>query len=396
MITIAKDILAGLDAGLYTAAATARSAEGTLDPRTSYGFITDMLAEKGIGPQGNEIADRVARLARRAGYPSVNALPSYQLERYEQFARDSWGLDVMLDAAGVRAKGIGADTVEKFYSTAASTTIFPAFIDTQITVGRLANPVLGDLIATETPVNSHSHEGAILNDTAAQRQTRKIGEGSDLPVTTFTIADTATKLSKYGTYFEVSYEAIRLQRLNVIGIWLQRIGQQMAIDETDDAITALISGDGNTGSAVTNATDIDADSAGTLDYDELVKLFLGFADSYNLTTAVTPDLNIRKILNMAEFKDPTAGFTFQKNGVLPGPMGANWHRWNTGVAALGTQMVLGVDNTAALEKLTEGGVVMETENIIRKQIAGTGYSTWVGFHKLDYAAAQVLDVNAEL
>lgn len=396
MLTIVKGVLDSLDSGLYTDAAAAKAPDGSAMPRSSYGFMADLLTEKGLAPTDAEVRDRVARLARRAGYPSVDALPPYQAERYEQFARDSWALDLMLDAAGIRAKGVAADIVDKFYSTAASTVIFPAFIDSQIMVGRLANPILGDLIATESAVNSHTHEGAILNDNATQRRTRKVGEGSDLPVTTFTIADTANKLSKYGVYFEVSYESIRLQRLNLIAIWLQRIGIQLALDETDDAITTLIAGDGNTGSAITNATDIDADVSGTLDYDELVKLFLAFGDGYNLTTAVTTDVNIRKILNMAEFKDPASGFEFQRSGVLPGPMGANWHRWNTGVAALGAQMILGIDNTVALEKLTEGGVVMESENIIRKQISGTAYSTWVGFHKLDYAAAQVLDVAGEL
>jgi hypothetical protein len=392
-----RQLLSNLDAGLYKAAHEVKDADGVNRPRSSFGFITDQLKSAGLEPTPEQLQTRVDRLLQQAHVGDRTKLSAYAMSKFEQVAHDTWGLDMLLGELGIRTKGAGSDIVEKFYGTGTSATLFPAYMESQITVGKLANPLLNDLVATETAINSHTHQGAILNDAQFDRQLIATGEGADLPITDFAVADTAVNLRKFGRYFEVSYEALRLQPLDVVSIWLQRIGQQIGIDETNDAIDCLRLGDGNAGSAITAANDWNVAAPPALTYADLVTLFMAFIDGYKMSTVITRMANMTTVLNMAEFKDPLAGFSFQSNGVLPGPFGAKWYRWdNLQAVGLLNSLVIAVDQRYALEKLTEGGTVVDSDNIIRRQVRGTSISNWVGWHKLDYNAVEILDVAAEL
>jgi preprotein translocase subunit SecB len=399
MKDIIKGVIGNLDKGFYRAAQSVKDSTGNPVKRCSYGYLTDLMIEKGIGPTESDLQKRTEAMLVRAGIPveKQSALSDPVRFAYEQYAFDTWGLDKALQNEGIRVKGAQADRIEKFFATTTSTVLFPTYVESQVVAGILAEPLLQNLIMAETNINAHVYESLAMADTAADRELRLMGEGAKLPTTKITTADRSINLFKFGRILEATYEALKLQRINVVSLFLQRMGRQIAIDETDWAITVLISGDGNTGSGITNANDIDADVQGTLDYDELTKLFLGFNDGYNMTTAVTRDTNMRRILNMAEFKDPTAGFTFQRNGVLPGPMGASWYRWNsTGNTALTAQAILAIDARVALEQVTEQGVMTESDKLIDTQFERTAISKWTGFAKSDYNGVQVLDVNAEI
>ena len=121
-------------------------------------------------------------------------------------------------------------------------------------------------------------------------------------------ADRTVKLEKYQAQLDASYESLRLQRMNIVSLFLQRLGAQIGVDETDDLIQTAIAGDGNTGSAV---TDTDAEVSGTLDYDELIRLSLAFPKGYEFRMAIVNDVHLRTLLNMEEFKNPLSGFTNQ-------------------------------------------------------------------------------------
>lgn len=380
-----KALIGNMDKGFYKDAAAS--------VRSSFGHLADKFAELGYVPTQAEIDAKVSRMLAMSGMKSaaIDNLSRCHIDRLEQYAADVWGLERALQSEGIRVKGAGADRLEKFFATSSSTVLFPAYVDSQIVAGILASPVLASLIATETPIDAQVYQALHLADTAAQRSLSLVGEGVSLPITTLTTADHTINLQKFGRLLEASYESLRRQRMNVVSIFLQRIGLQIALDETDAAIEVLINGDGNSN----GVTDTDAEASGTLDYDELVRLFLAFADGYQMTTAVTNATNMRTILNMSEFKDPQAGFSFQKTGVLPGPMGANWFVWrSTGSTHFSTDRILAVDNSIALEQVTEQGVMTETDKLIDRQIERTAISKWTGFAKMDPAATQCLDITA--
>lgn len=290
-------------------------------------------------------------------------------------------------AHDIRIKGPGSDVLEKFFASTSSAVLFPHYVESQVKAGLLATSLLPDLAATETMIDSHTYEGLWLNESEADRQLHEIAEGTQLPMTQISTAEHSVKLKKFGRLLRASYESLRLKRLNVVSVFLQRLGAQIGIDESDWALSVLINGDGNDNAL----TPVESEESGTLDYNEMVKLWLAFPAGYQCRKIVVGDTMLATILNMTEFKDPQAGFTWQRTGELISPVGAKLLRWSS-TAVLPADYVLGVDERFALEQVTELGVLVETDRLINRQIETTAVSKWTGFVKLDAHAAQAVDV----
>ncbi len=309
-------------------------------------------------------------------------------EEYEGKLAEMDAFQRQLLAHEIKIKGPGADVLEKFFASTSSAVLFPHYVESQVQAGILATSLLPDLVATETMIDSHTYESLRLAESEADRQLQEIAEGTELPVTEITTAEHSVKLKKFGRLLRASYESLRLKRLNVVSVFLQRLGAQIGIDETDWALSVLINGDGNNNALTPTQSDV----SGTLDYNEMVKLWLAFPAGYQCRKIVVGDEMLATILNMSEFKDPQAGFTWQRTGELISPVGAKLLRW-TSTAVLPSDYVLGVDERYALEQVTELGVMTETDRLINRQIEMTAVSKWTGFVKLDVNAAQAIDVT---
>jgi hypothetical protein len=366
-----------IDKGFYQ---TAR-AKG-LSPLT---YLTELVA-----PEPPEIEKVYQRVLERFGQKDDGGPRAAALYQY---AYDVTGLEKEFAARGIRSKGPGADRVEKLFVSANDTPLFPVFLATQVLAGMLAASLVPSLCASEIRINSHVAEKITLSDTSALRTLKFIGEGTDFPKTKILRAEGSVKLYKYGRLLEASYESVRLMHLDVFGLMLQRMGMQIGIDQTDDLIETLLAGDGTLLSAV---TDTDAEVSGTLDYDELIRLALAFPIGYEMTDAVCNDTNARTILNMAEFKDPLAGFNFQARGMrgMNAITGATWHRWtSTGSTTFSTDRILAVDRRGAACLFREGDLLEESDMLIDRQLHQRTLSEWCGFMKLDLNASQCLDIN---
>jgi hypothetical protein len=291
-------------------------------------------------------------------------------------------------AHDIKVFGPHADVIGKFFASTASAVLFPHYVESQIHAGMLAESLLPEVVATETLIPSHTYDGAWLADTEPTRQLHEVGEGAELPTVELRTAEHSVKLRKFGRMLKATYESLRLQRANVVSVWLQRIGAQLAIDESDAALQTLLAGDGN-GNALTA---VGSEVSGTLDYDELVRLWLAFPAGYRCRKLVVGDALLRTLLNLDEFQNPAAGFQFQANGELVSPVGAKLLRWSS-QAVLPSDFVLGIDERYALEHVTEFGVLTEVDRLIDRQIEATTVSKWAGFVKLDPNAAAALDVT---
>jgi HK97 family phage major capsid protein len=323
------------------------------------------------------------------------------LEELDPSERDLEGKSVGLNAYqrqlkehGIKTSGSNSTILEKFFATTSSAILFPHYVETQVMQGMQAASILPKILATETRINSHTYDAVRMTETEADRQLRSAAEGAALPTTTISTADESIKLKKFGRLLMATYEALRLSKLNVVSVFLQRMGAQIGVDESNEALRVVISGDGNSGTAL---TDTNADVSGVLDYDEMIKLWLAFGSGYECNVIIACDAYIQKILNMAEFKDPMAGFKFQATGDLVNPLGARLVRWSdtTGFSKDGVDVsdwVIGIDKRYCLEQVTEYGLITEVDRLIDKQFERTAVSKWTGFKKLDPAAAQAIDV----
>jgi len=288
----------------------------------------------------------------------------------------------------IRVKGLYADVVEKFFATTSSTVLFPDYVTGQVQAGILAASLLPQITAVTTDIGAATYKGLVMAETEADRQLHQIGEGTEIPVTSLSTTEHTVNLHKYGRRLEVTYEALKRQRIDVVAVFLQRMGVQIGLDETDAALGVIINGDGNSNPLV----DTDSEVTTVLDYDEMTRLYLAFTAGYGLNTIVVGDPMLRTILNMNEFKDPDVGFSFQRTGQLMSPVGATMLRW-TSTAVLPTDYVLGIDSRFGLQQLTDGGVTTEVDRIISRQTEQTVVSKWTGFVKLDTAAFNAIDVT---
>ncbi len=378
-------ILKDLDRGFHHQVDRQRAGEGGL---SAFGYLARMAEERGIGPDSREADSRELEFSKRFG---VSEAHTHYGERVKAYARQTWFLDKAFQELGLRIRGPEADALGKFFTTSAGSALFPIYVESQVVAGLLLTSLVPSLVAQEVMVDSHTAEHLALTESAGDRRTTLSGEGARAATVTLRTAERSIRLSKYTAQLDATYEALRLQRLNVVSVFLQRLGTQIGVDETDDLIDVAILGDGNAGSAV---TDTDAEVSGTLDYDELVRLSLSFPKGYEFRAAVVNDARLRTILNMTEFKDPLTGFNFQATGRIPTPMGAEWLRWtSTGSAAFSTDRILAVDNRLALVQYTEQGVLTESDRLIDRQFERTVVSKWTGFGKLDYNATQCLDIT---
>lgn len=355
--------------------------------------------KKGVPPltyltqQSDVDEERIAALRERvlARYHQPDD-DSSRCRVLSQFAYDTAGLEWELAQRGHVLRGRACQTVEKtFFSSSPDTALFPAFMANQVIAGILAASLVPFFVAAELDIGAHVAEKVTMSETASDRTLKWVGEGADLPKTRVATTEGSIRLYKYGRLLEGTYEAVRLLRLDVFGLMLQRMGRQIGIDQTDDMIETLIAGDGNSGTAV---VDTDAEVSGTLDYDELLRLRLAFPIGYEMQHAIVNDTNLRTILNMAEFKDPLAGFNFQRTGQFMEALGSTWHRWtSTGSASFSTDRILGSDARAAVLLYREGDLLEESDQIIERQIHQRTMSEWVGFMKWDNSATQCLDIT---
>ena len=288
----------------------------------------------------------------------------------------------------IRVKGTHADIIEKFFATTTSTVLFPDYVAGQVQAGILAGSILPSIVATVSDIGAQTYKGLAMAETEADRQLHQVAEGAEIPVTTLGTTEHTVNLKKYGRRLQVTYEALRRQRIDVVSVFLQRMGVQIGLDESDAAISTIINGDGNSNPLVDTNTDV----TDVLDYDDMTKLWLAFTAGYQLNTIVVGDTLLRKILNMDEFKDPDAGFSFQRTGQLMSPVGATMIRWSS-AAVLPADYVLGLDSRFGLQQVIDGGVTTEVERLISKQVEQTVVSKWTGFVKLDTAAFNALDVT---
>lgn len=371
-----KGIIKDLDRGFYE--------QARAENRNPLALMTDLIA-----PEPDQLAAVKGQVLHRWGLtPEVLKSGGQTLEQnVDDLTYLFAGLALEMQARGIR----GDMTVENaFFSSAhgPNQPLFPVYLASQIIAGQMAGSLVPYLCASVIPINSMVQEKVTSTDTESTRELGVVAEGAALPKTTISRSNGSIQLVKYGRELDFTYESVRLLHLDIIGLLFQRMGRQLGISESNDVIETLLAGDGNSGTAVTYTT---AEVANTLDYDELVRLFQAFPIGYQMRQAVTNDTLQRTILNMSEFKDPMAGFKFSSQGVLPGPMGANWHRWtSTGSSSFGTDRILAVDDRAAAVCYTMGDMLEEADQLIDRQIHRRTMSYFRGIMKWENDATQAL------
>jgi len=290
---------------------------------------------------------------------------------------------------GIRVKGAGSSTVEKFFRTMDSAVLFPEYIARTVRQGMEENDILPAITATTTVIDSLDYRSIYSNPTEEAKELKNVAEGDEIPVTEVTTKENLVSLSKRGRMLVASYEAIRFQKLDLFGVMLRQIGAYIQKQQLKDAVDVLINGDGNENAAVqyTVGTEPISGTSGTLGYEQLVE-FWGQFDPYTMNTILCSTNTMTKLLKIPELQNPMTGLNFQGTGKLSTPLGAQLHR----TGAVEDDMIIGLDNRYALELVRAGDVLVEYDKLIDRQLERAAITSISGFGKICDGAAAVLNV----
>ena len=290
---------------------------------------------------------------------------------------------------GIRAKGAGSSTVEKFFRTMDSAVLFPEYIARTVRQGMEENDILPSIVATTTMIDAMDYRSIYSNPTDEDKALQGVEEGAAIPETEVKTKEHLVSLSKRGRMLVASYEAIRFQKLDLFGVMLRQIGAHIQKQLVADAVSVIINGDGNEYASVQYSIGSSpiSGTSGTLGYDQLVEFWCQF-DPYTMHTILCSTGTMTNLLKIPELQNPMTGLNFQGTGKVGTPLGAQIHR--TGAVADG--VIIGLDNRYALELVKAGDVLVEYDKLIDRQLERAAITSISGFGKICDGAAAVLNV----
>lgn len=337
-------------------------------------FFAAKAADEGIGPTDAELEQRANGMLAEFG---VKPWETRRAARVRQHAYDTYAVDaVMRDLL----KQPQDATIEKAFATSDVQSVFPVWYDSRIVEGILETAVLDALISESVAVDQMVVEHIELTETVADRTPTLAGEFTTFNELTLRYEGVTVRLRKKGARLAVSDEARESARLPVLAAYLRRFGQQIVINETDEALDTMLTG----------ATAVAAVNPDSPVYADLISLWLDFPNGYRPDTAIAPTPVWVKLLNMSEIKDPML-FTVPRDGSLPSLFGWRWERWDSTASSLWATLdkVLVFQRSLALVQYQKGGIRSESGRIINGQFTETVTSLMTGYAKLDDEAVRV-------
>ncbi len=306
-------------------------------------------------------------------------------EQYKGTALE--GLDAFqrqLKRFDIKVKGAGSDAVEKFFRTADSAVLFPEYIARSVRQGMEEGDILPQITAAVTQFDGMDYRSITAEAGGEDKELRQVDEGASIPETTIKVQSNLVKLRKRGRMLVASYEAVRYQKLDLFSVTLRQIGAHIARMHLEDAVDVLLNGDGNDNAAAVYETA----TSGKLTYDDLVDFWAKF-DPYEMNALLVSGDMMVQMLKLPEFQNPLTGLNFQGTGKLATPLGAALLR----TSALSAGTIIGLDKRFALEMVEGGGVSVEYDKLIDRQLERAAITTISGFAKVFRDASRVLELK---
>ncbi|MFC1562999.1 hypothetical protein ACFL4Z_03010 [candidate division KSB1 bacterium] len=276
--------------------------------------------------------------------------------------------------------------VEDFFSSSAMI-LAPEWFRRQIKAGMDMKPGADRLIAAEAPVKGPSYKPLyIASPETKGKSLSEIADGSAVPKVTVTYRDKDVSICDYGRGIDFTYRVIRWSSLAEFKVILWYIGFNIQNDKIGSVYNAVISGDGSSG----EADSVSANSVGytNLTYDDLVNLFVEF-EPFEMNAIIINKNVESKLLSMPEFKDPHAGFKFQKTGEIVTPMGAEIFRYDSA----SDNYIAAIDKRFAIKKGVEQDLLVEADKIIERRIEECVISESIAYSVLCDNARKYLDMS---
>lgn len=323
--------------------------------------------EKGLYTTGKSFTGALEMLDPSEAYKGT---PLEGLDAYQR----------QLKRFDIRISGPGSSAVEKFFATTDSAALFPEYVARAVRQGMEEADLLPSIVAATTQIDGLDYRSIESVPTDADKELSVVAEGAFIPETVVRTQENLVRLHKRGRMLTASYEAIRFQKLDLFTITLKQIGAYIARTQFADAVNVLKNGDGNN-----NAAAVSDISGSAVCYADIVDFWNRFSP-YSLRTMIASPAMLAKLLQLPEFKDASAGFSFQSTGKMISPIGAELLR----SGAVADKEIIGLDSTCALEMVKAGDVTTEFDKLIDRQLERAAITSTAGFAKIFKDASRVL------
>ena len=301
------------------------------------------------------------------------------------------GFDKLMAVKFADWGGLDRISVEDF-AEGPGMVLLPEYIRRQVVRGQKMHGVVDQLVATKVQERRNTYEPLWISYPSVRaRNIEQIDQGTDLPRIEIRRRTKSVAKKDYGIVLNVAYNVLRDINMPEFQVLLWFVGFNNEQDKTEEIYTVVRSGDGTSiaPTAVTNAT------SGTLVYEDLTKLFIEF-HPFRMNALITSKVVQRNIINMAEFKDPEAGFDFQRTGNLMSPLGAKMFRNDGGTTAVNNRYIPALDTRFAVVEVRNGELLIEGDKIISQKTEEVAISETLCYAILLEDATQVLDCQSAL
>ncbi len=338
--------------------------------------VKKLSLDKGIYKQSQDEQKSIAQLLEKED-PTEN-YKGTNLEKLDAYERQLAANDIVI-------KGKQASLVGDFFKTDTSKILFPEFINRNLLIGMnrgKMEAVIGDVVSTTSQVDSNSVKGIAVDMANSDVEYRRVNENSNFPIVKFKTKETANNLQKIGVQIQATYEALRRVKVDLIANTLQLIGFNLSRAMVYEALDTLLNGDGNSNPAPTVA----ATTGGTITFTDLLNLEFAFSN-FESEILIGNKTTMKKVLALAEFRDPLIAAEFYTKGVFTTPFG-NILKMNN---KLPDGKLIAFNVKAGIEMLEEKGAsLVETDKVIDQQFEKTVISKVCGFSKIFPDSAYVL------
>ena len=295
-------------------------------------------------------------------------------------------LDILLAIHGIKAFGSTTDKVEKFFQNSNSVVLFPVYFTNQVYGAALRDGLYQKFIAQTTTIQGLDFRKIYLDDSEPDRQAGISSRGGEAAKKHYKVRKETGELTKYMIQVDFDYESIYDTPLNLYNTVLMKIGQQFAIDETDDLIYALINGDGNSNGLQSDQT-VTTVTTTAIEKLDIIGLKSALPEPYDLDIFVGKTAYMRKYWDaLSDMQNPA-----QQWGMtgMTLPRGEKWNR-----DIVTADRFYGVDSKNAVGYVTNDTAIMtETDKIISKQVVETVISKRSKFHIIEKTAIGCLDIE---
>ncbi|MCK4500126.1 hypothetical protein KAU11_06475, partial [Candidatus Babeliales bacterium] len=265
--------------------------------------------------------------------------------------------------------------------------LVPEVIREAVRLGLRRNPIYPNLIAGEESVNQKSVIMPSVNMSAAIPEV--LAETETIPVGSVSFNEKTVKLQRMGTGLKVSDDVQKYVSLNILSLYLQDAGVQLASGLDTMAIDVAINGDDAAGTFAAPVIGVEATADGITYYD-LLRTWLRMGRLGRTPSGMISNEDAAlAILQMNEFKG--ANYNNVKQNInLRTPIPQSQEYLIHGAMPTGNKLGF-IDKAAGLIKLNAEALTVESDRIVERKLNATYVTVTTGFAKLFRDAFIVLD-----